>query len=389
MLRRLFGRGEAPAAPEMADAGPSRSSRVPMTDTPADARRARPREWNAYLDARAASLHALRAGDVATAATKAADSRRLHAAWRGYDYEASPFAAPTTFQTPDLQLVGLSDPSAVRVELAIGAVGPSVDAVDQAKRLIGVTMIDDLGWPWFEEWRGWFAERNSAPPMWDEALLLDSAGPSDEDVQFRDRIRPLGVDERIALAFGGHGVQIDLLAEDLCLTVDATRSISTSLAQHGLATYPASRPSRLARALTVDQLKALAAAKGIIVKGKKDAIAAAVADHVDEPELERLAPGEFVELAGMPRTRWMTYRRAFIELWAHTMMMSGFKLREIRDASDMRDILKGYTIIGDDQCPHCRTKNGARIRLQDVKPETFPPFHPGCRCATAPWGKWE
>ncbi len=389
MLRRLFGRGEAPAAPEMADAGPSRSSRVPMTDTPADARRARPREWNAYLDARAASLHALRAGDVATAATKAADSRRLHAAWRGYDYEASPFAAPTTFQTPDLQLVGLSDPSAVRVELAIGAVGPIVDAVDQAKRLIGVTMIDDLGWPWFEEWRGWFAERNSAPPMWDEALLLDSAGPSDEDVQFRDRIRPLGVDERIALAFGGHGVQIDLLAEDLCLTVDATRSISTSLAQHGLATYPASRPSRLARALTVDQLKALAAAKGIIVKGKKDAIAAAVADHVDEPELERLAPGEFVELAGMPRTRWMTYRRAFIELWAHTMMMSGFKLREIRDASDMRDILKGYSIIGDDQCPYCRTKNGARIRLQDVKPGTFPPFHPGCRCATAPWGQWE
>lgn len=225
--------------------------------------------------------------------------------------------------------------------------------------------------------------------MWDDALLLDPPGPSDEDVQFRDRIRPLGVDERIALAFGGHGVQIDLLAEDLCLTVDATRDISLSLAQHGLATYPASRPSRLARSLTVDQLKDLAAAKGILVKGKKDAIAVAVANHVDESELERLAPGEFVELVGMPRTKWMTYRRAFIELWAHTMTMSGFKLREIRDASDMRDILKGYSIIGDDLCPYCRTKNGARIRLQDVKPETFPPFHPGCRCATAPWGQWE
>lgn len=388
MLRRLFGRGEPPTAPETV-AGPSPSAWAPMTDKPADARRARPRDWIAYLDARAASLQALRAGDVATAATRAADSRRLHAAWRGYDYEASPFAAPTTFQSPDLQLVGLSDPSVVRVELAVGAVGPSIDAVDQAKRLIGVTIVDDLGWPWFEEWRSWFAERNGAPPMWNEALLLDPAGPSDEVVQFRDRIRPLGVDERIALAFGGHAVQIDLLAEDLCLTVDATRSIGLTLAQHGLATYPASRPSRLARSLTVDQLKDLAATKGVIVKGKKDAIAAAVADHVDESELERLAPGEFVELVGMPRTKWMTYRRAFIELWAHTMTMSGFKLREIRDASDMRDIIKGYSIIGDDQCLFCRTKNGTRIRLQDAKPEALPPFHPGCRCATAPWGQWE
>lgn len=129
MLKRLFGREERPTTPETV-AGSSPSARAPMTDKPADARRARPRDWSAYLDARAASLRALRAGDVATAATKAADSRRLHAAWRGYDYEASPFAATTTIQSPDLQLVGLSDPSVVRVELAVGAVGPSVDAVD-------------------------------------------------------------------------------------------------------------------------------------------------------------------------------------------------------------------------------------------------------------------
>jgi hypothetical protein len=55
----------------------------------------------------------------------------------------------------------------------------------------------------------------------------------------------------------------------------------------------------------------------------------------------------------------------------------------------MRDILKGDSILGDDQCLFCRTKNGTRIRLQDVKPESFPPFHPGCRCAAAPWGQRE
>ena len=95
MLKRILGRGEPPTVPETV-ASPSPSAWAPMTDKPADARRARPREWIAYLDARAASLQALRAGDIATAATKAADLRRLHAAWRGYDYEASPFAAPTT-----------------------------------------------------------------------------------------------------------------------------------------------------------------------------------------------------------------------------------------------------------------------------------------------------
>ena len=115
----------------------------------------------------------------------------------------------------------------------------------------------------------------------------------------------------------------------------------------------------------------------------------AVIDHINERELEQLAPGEFVELDGPPRTEWMAYRRAFIRLWAHTMTMLGFKQREARDADGMRDIMNGYSIIGGDGCLFCRTKSGTRIRLQDAKPEALPPFHPGCSCATAPWGQWE
>ena len=69
--------------------------------------------------------------------------------------------------------------------------------------------------------------------------------------------------------------------------------------------------------------------------------------------------------------------------------MSGSKRREIRNATGVRDILDGYSIIGDDQCIFCRTKNKTMIALPDIVPEAFPPFHPGCRCATAPWGQWE
>lgn len=389
MLKRLFGGGRPRDVPDGNVGNASQSPWAPMTDTPADARRTRPREWLSYLDARAASLEALRSGDVQLAARRAAETARLHASWRGYAYEPSPFTAPAKLPLSDLQLVGLSDPASVRVELRLGSIGLSIDAVDQAKRLIGITISDELKWPWFEDWRRWFTERASAPPTWGEDLLVDPPDTSDEDERLRDRLRPLSVDERIAVVYGGHAVPIDLLAEDLCLTVAGTRSLCSRLATAGLARYPAPPASRLARALTIDQLKEVATAKDIAGKGRKDAIVAALVDHIDDQELERLAPGEFVELVGLPRSQWTTYRRAFVELWAHTMSMSGFKAREIQDTTGMRDILKGYSIIGDDQCLFCRTKNGTRVRLQDVKPETFPPFHPGCRCATAPWGQWE
>jgi hypothetical protein len=390
MMRRIFGGNNAKSAktPQI-DAAPEASAWRPMTDTPAHARRTRPAAWIAYLDARAASLKALRAGDVATAAKRAEDSRRLHAAWRGYDYAPGPFTAPTSIQTPEPQLVGLSDPASVAIELATGIVGPSVDATDHAKRLIGVTIIDNLAWPWFEEWRGWFAERNSVPPMWDKVLLVDQPTPTQADDLFRDQLRELGVDERIALLYGGHAVELGLLAEDLCVTVDHARVIASTLATRGLAAYPATAAGRLARAMTVAQLKALAGTNGIAVKGQKDAIVGALIDHVDTEELERLAPGEFVDLVGAPATQWMGYRRAFIELWAHTMTMSGFKLREIQDATGLRDFIKGYSIIGDDECVFCRTKNKTRIALGKATPATLPPFHPGCRCATAPWGQWD
>lgn len=390
MLRRLFGGRDAKSSDSpRVEAGPEAPAWRPMTDTPADARRARPADWIAYLDARAASLKALRTGDVGTAAKKAEDSRRLHAAWRGYDYAPTPFTAPTSLRPPEPQLVGLSDPASVTIELATSVAGLSLDAVDHARRLMGVTVIDNLAWPWFEEWRRWFAERNSRPPMWDEQLLIDQPTPTQEDDCFRDQLRELGVDERIALVYGGHAVELDLLAEDLCLTVADTRAVASTLTMHGLAVYPATASGRLARAMTIVQLKALAEAKGIAVKGKKDAIVGAIIDHIDVGELERLAPGEFVELVGPPATRWMAYRRAFIELWAHTMTMSGFKQREILDASSMRDFIKGYSIIGDEECVFCRTKNETRIALRDATPATLPPFHPGCRCATAPWGQWD
>jgi hypothetical protein len=55
----------------------------------------------------------------------------------------------------------------------------------------------------------------------------------------------------------------------------------------------------------------------------------------------------------------------------------------------MRDVLNGYSIIGDDQCILCRTKNKTRIAFPGIVPEAFPTFHPGCRCATASWGQRE
>lgn len=389
MFRRLLGgKSTSPQEPPAGNMIPE-AARRPMTDKPADARHARPKQWMAYLDARAASLQALRVGDVTTAAKRAEDSRRLHAAWRGYDYAPGPSIRSTTLQVPEPQLVGLSDPTSVQVELAMSIIGPTIAAPDHAKRLIGLTITDDLSWPWLEEWRGWFAERRATPPMWDDALLVGEPARNQVDDHFREQLRSLGVDGRIAVAYGGHAVEIDLLAEDLCLTVGNTRALASTLATGGLALYPASAAGRLARALTVAQLKALAESKGIPVKGKKESIVAALVGQVGPAELDRLAPGEFVELAGPPATRWMAYRRAFIIVWAHTMTMSGFGQREMRDAVANRDILKGFTIMGDDDCSYCRTRNREKIALRDLTPQRLPPFHPGCRCASAPWVDWD
>ena len=60
-----------------------------------------------------------------------------------------------------------------------------------------------------------------------------------------------------------------------------------------------------------------------------------------------------------------------------------------RDATGMRGILNGYSIIGDDQGILCQTRNKTRIAFPDIVREALPPFHPGCRCATAPWGQPE
>ncbi len=60
-----------------------------------------------------------------------------------------------------------------------------------------------------------------------------------------------------------------------------------------------------------------------------------------------------------------------------------------RDATGVRGILNCDSIIGDDQCILCRTKNKTRIAFPDIVREALPTFHPGCRCATAPWGQPE
>lgn len=60
-----------------------------------------------------------------------------------------------------------------------------------------------------------------------------------------------------------------------------------------------------------------------------------------------------------------------------------------REATGMHDILNGYSIIGDDQSILCQTKNKTRITFADIVREALPTFHPGCRCATAPWGQPE
>jgi hypothetical protein len=388
MLRRLFGSKDALTSQPTAEIDARPISWRPMTDSPADARRARPREWIAYLDARAACLDSLRRGDLNGAARYAEESRRLHAAWRGYEYTSSRFNIPMREERLDPQLVGLSDRVVVEQELAAHSFG-LVDAPNQVKRLLGVTIADDLAWPWFDEWRHWFVERNSAPPAWEEQLLHPPPNPEEADERYRDQLRDLASDERIAISFGGHAMEIEFLAEDLYLTIQGTRALATDLAARGLAAYPATPAGRLARALTVTQLKSLAESMGVGVKGRKGAILDALVPHLDDAELDRLAPGDFVELTGPPATTWMGYRRAFIEIWAHTMTMLGFKRREIRDSTGMRDILNGYSIIGDDQCIFCRTKNKTTIALSDIVPEALPPYHPGCRCATAPWGQWE
>ena len=376
MLKRLLGLGTKDSAP---------SRQVPpqgtwQQESPDEARHIRSREWHAYLAARGDAMAAIRAGNAPAAGKAWLESRHLHARWRGYPYNG-PTAAAVPFPV-SLQVSGVSR----NKELSSVVAAHRLDLIPNhrvGKVIAALTFEDQLAWPELTTWAQRFSKMHYRPAMWSDLLLQPEPHPTAEDVKIREMLDSLSPDERMAVAVdGGTAARLDFIAEHLCLSLPDTRTLVAGLATRGLAGFPASAADRLAVALSVDELKALAQERGLIVKGRKLAIATAAAASMSEHEVEAQAPGEYASIRSFGSTPLWEYRIAFADVLAHTLLLGG--LREARDLDDGSGVLKGYELSVADDCPACSDYKARVLSVSQTKALPLYLVHPGCRCAFLP-----
>lgn len=344
-----------------------------------DVRRARPREWRAYLAARAEALAAFNRGDWPSASKWEVESQRRRGTWGGYDAEPrTAFRLPAEPLAPvDLLVDGLRNERRVASEFALAGLGMT----DLAARVFALTLNEPLSWPLLAEWRAWFATMEPGVPWVEPALAEPEPLASAEDARFLSICSNLPETHVFALTFDESStVEIDLLCEALAVTYRDGLEIVDDLARAGLARHPASVRTRLEAGMGVAELKSLAAGHGVRVRGRKAEIVDAIIEGVPVGALEGIETADYVDLVTPPKTPWVRFRRGFVDVWVSTVIAIFYRDRAF---TQFRDAGVGVEITRSD-CPACEKFNGRRVLAGRLELTDLPPFHPGCNCSTIP-----
>ncbi len=360
-LRRLLGQP---------DRGPEAA---PAPESPRQARLARPGLHEQYLSLLARSARLASAHDFAGARAANDAAREAHASWRGYKPRPSfGIPLPIDWRPPsNLGLVGVDlDSVGEALAVVVHGYGPRAGLV-----LTALTIADDPGWPDLDALRRRFRSLGYRPI---DPILVDDDPPiTDAEADTRARIVSLPLADRPGALVLSRTQEVGVVAEELWRTLPDTRALLSRVAGAALGWYPARRRTRLARVLTVPDLKRVAADRGSTAKGTKERLLDAIEPRLTDEEVEHLAPGEFYEppILGL----WFARRQDLMAAWAGTMIQRTYRSILLSNAdADVR----GATLT-DTDCPIC-SEVPRYIPARDFERAPSPPFHIGCRCTAIP-----
>lgn len=330
--------------------------------------------WRRYVDARLAAVAAFDRGDWDGACRWGAEADARQSRWRGYDSPSPLGLGPVRMVVDDLLVSGITDRG--RIVRAIGLTGLGFDSLHE--HLLAITIADPLRWSRLDEWRDWF-KATTWVPGWPEDVF---AGPEPEatadDQMYRASWSVLPNGQALALAVDRDVIAIEALCEQLGVTYEAGLGIVRGLVAAGLAEHPAPVRTRLAKALTILELKTLATAHGLRATGRKEAILDTLVSGVAGPALEAVQTPDYIQLP-RPGSPWMAWRRGFAGVWAATLVATFYRRHRYQQYHDA----DAWVEIDGHSCPACTAYEG-RIAPSDLTAELLPPFHPGCTCSPDP-----
>jgi hypothetical protein len=253
-------------------------------------------------------------------------------------------------------------------------------------------------WEWleFDKWHQKFTELDYFPYMW-SSVQFRPLEEIPEAVQTLDTFASLSLDAR-RLLVGNNAVnkanQVTRAVEDMGREVGMMRhetlKVIEELKKFSLSKYPLAISEKLP-ILKVNDLKEICEEYSLPKTGKKVEIIKRISQNISEKELRSLLPSEAQRDSAsigfclpLRARNYVDWNIAKIKLLTHTLEFSSYKFRNT-EGYKQSGIVKKVVIIGldGDPCPICAPQNKKIFNINDIN--SLPPFHPGCRCTTAPF----
>lgn len=266
----------------------------------------------------------------------------------------------------------------------------------QERELIVLLLGQEWDWPAFHEWHNKFSELGYFPHMWGSVKNAPPTFP-EETVKALNTFAKLSEEARRVL-IGNYAITtseprtypIEEIGRRVNMLESEAKEVILELKEEGLAQYPLDVSQKILL-LRADELKELCKEYELPKSGKKAELAARLAESVSEEELISVLPAHAQrETAKMGFSLGLRARNAVeweiskIKLLSHTISFTVKGMQNIKNIQNTG--IKEVKILGvqEDPCPVCNQWNEKVIELKDENIDSFPPYHPGCRCMIIP-----